>query len=67
MKDYMIKILVNATVVYTDSTEDHFDAICITNGGVFIGKIIEGKFADFGFIFKNSIKEIYNGKGKNRY
>ena len=60
----MIKILVNATVVYTDSTEEHFDAIGITNKGVLIGKIIGGKFADYGFILKNSIKEIYNGKGK---
>ena len=61
-----LQILVNVNVVYTDCIEEHFDAIRITDKGAFIGKIVEGKFADYGFIPNHSIKEIYNGKKKKK-
>jgi hypothetical protein len=51
----------DATVIFTDGTKEHFDAIRITDKGVLIGKIIDGKFEAYGFIPKHNIKEINDG------
>lgn len=62
----MNKIIKNATVIYTDGIEEHFDAIRITNKGAIIGKIIDGIFEGYGFIQNHSIKQIKKGKWRKR-
>jgi hypothetical protein len=63
----MSEILRKITVIYTDNTEEHFDAIRIRDKGVHIGRIINNKFEPFGFIPHHSIKEICNNnEGKKR-
>ncbi|UCB59190.1 MAG: hypothetical protein JSV67_02535 [Thermoplasmatales archaeon] len=58
----MNNIIKDATVIYTDGVKEYFDAIRITDKGILIGKIIDGEFVDYGFIPKQSIKQIHNGK-----
>ena len=60
----MSEILRKITVIYTDNTEEFFDAIRIKDKGVHIGRIIANKFEPFGFIPHHSIKEICNNDGK---
>ena len=61
----MKNIIKDATVIFTDGDKECFDAIRITYNGVFIGKIIDGRFEDYGYIPKHSIKEISNGDVRN--
>ena len=61
----MVEILEHATIVYSDGTEERFDALRITNKGVIIGRIFSlhdgcEEFVDCGFIAQNSIKNISN-------
>jgi len=62
----MIEILQNATVIYTDGVQESFEALRVINKGVIIGRIIDGELVEYGYISKNSIKEIRNGE-KGRY
>lgn len=50
----------NATVLYTDGISEQFEAVRITEKGAIIGRIINGKFVDCGFISKRNIKQIKN-------
>ena len=62
----MLDIFENVTVIYKDGIQEQFDAVRITDKGVIIGRIFDGKFVVCGFIPKYSIKEIKNkGKRKN--
>ncbi len=58
-----MKIIKQATVVYTDGITEYFEAIKIVEKGVIIGRIIDGEFLDCGFISKRNIKEIKNNGG----
>lgn len=58
-----MKIIKQATVVYTDGIMEHFEAVKVINKGVIIGRIIDGKFLDCGFISKRNIREIKNDGG----
>ena len=60
----MKNIIKDATVIYMDGIMEYFDAIRITNNGVFIGKIINNEFESYGFIPKQSIKQINNGNNE---
>lgn len=57
----MTEILVNATVVYIDGIEEHFEAIQVTDKGVIFGRTLEDKIVFCGFISKRNIKQIKNG------
>jgi len=57
-----IKIMHNATVVYTDNIQESFEALRVIDKGVIIGRIIDGELVEYGYISKNSIKEIRKGK-----
>ena len=61
-KSEVIEIIQNATVVYTDNVREQFEALRMTDKGIIIGRIIDGKFLDCGFISKRNIKEIKNGE-----
>ena len=52
----------NATVVYTDNIQESFEALRVIDKGVIIGRIIDGELVEYGYISKNSIKEIRRGK-----
>ena len=58
-----MKIIENATILYTDNLTEQFEALRVIDKGVIIGRIIEGKFLDCGFISNRNIKEIIN-RGK---
>ena len=59
----IIDILEMAQIIYSDGKKDFFEAIQISNNGVFTGRIINNNFVNGGFIPKNSIKQILcNGK-----
>ena len=58
----MLKIIENATVIYTSGVGEHLEVIRVIDKGVIIGRIIDGEFLDCGFISKSSIKEIRCGK-----
>ena len=60
----MTDIITNATVVYTDGVREQFEAVRMTDKGVIIGRIIDGEIVEYGYISKNSIKEIRNNGGK---
>ena len=55
----------NTTVIYIDGVKEQFEALRLTEKGVIIGRILEGKFVDCGFISKRIIKKIENG-GKRK-
>lgn len=59
-KSKLIEIIQNATIIYTDNVEEHYEAIQITPQGVDIGRIIDNKFMKYGFIPKYNIKQIKN-------
>ncbi len=61
MKNKSGEIKLNATVIYTDGIKEQFEALRRTENGVIIGRILEGKFVDCGFISKRNIKQIKNG------
>jgi len=52
----------NATVIYSDGVKETFEAIRLIDKGVIIGRIIDGELVEYGYISKNGIKEIRNGK-----
>ena len=58
----MIEILQNATVIYSDGVKEQFEAIRLVDKGVIIGRILDNRFFDCGFISKRNIKEIKGGK-----
>lgn len=58
MKEQTAKIIINATVVYTDNTSEQFQALYPIQKGMVIGRIIDNKFIVCGFIPKKNIKEI---------
>lgn len=64
----MKEILENATITYSDGFEEKFDAIRIAEGGVIIVRIFENngkkEYLDCGYISKDSIKEITDGKNR---
>ena len=54
-----IEVFENVRIIYNDGKKDYFEAIYISNKGVFTGRIIKGnKFVNGGFIPKNNIKYI---------
>jgi hypothetical protein len=60
-----IKILENVKIIYTDGKKDYFEAVDITNEGVFTGRINYNKqFVRGGFIPKNHIEKIEGKKIK---
>jgi len=61
-KEKVIEIMHNATVVYTDNIQESFEALRVIDKGVIIGRIIDGELVEYGYISKNSIKEIRMGK-----
>lgn len=61
----MIEILQNATIIYSDGVKEQFEAIRLIDKGVIIGRIIDGEIVEYGYISKNSIKEIKRGVKKN--
>lgn len=69
-KDDELEVLENATVIYTDGTEEKFEVIHVTEKGIMIGRVFtnaNGKeFTVCGFIPHHSVKEIKNGT-RGRY
>jgi len=63
-KSEMIEIIQNAIVIYSDGVKEQFEAVCMTNRGVIIGRIMDDEFFDCGFISKGNIKEIKEGVKK---
>jgi hypothetical protein len=61
MKEPTNKIIRDATIVYTDGLSERFEGIHLTENGVVIDRIIDGKVIACGFIPKRNIKEIRNG------
>ena len=61
-KSEVIEIMQNATVIYTDNIQESFEALRVIDKGVIIGRIIDGELVEYGYISKNSIKEIRKGK-----
>jgi len=64
MKEGTDEIIRDATIVYTDGISESFEAIHLTEKGVVINRIMNGKVVAFGFISKRNIKEIKNGEKK---
>jgi hypothetical protein len=60
----MNEIIENTTIIYTDGIQEQFEAICVTDKGIQIGRIIKSNFVPFGYIPNHSIKEINMGKEK---
>lgn len=58
-------MIYHPTIIYTDNLKQSFDAIRITDKGVIIGRLLEGKVIECGFILKRNIKRIENGYKKN--
>lgn len=52
------EIMLNTTVIYTNGIKEVFEALQKTNKGVIIGRILEGKFVDCGFIAKEIIANV---------
>jgi hypothetical protein len=59
------EIMSNTTIIYIDGITEQFEAVRLTENGVIIGRIHEGKFMDCGFISKRTIKRIETG-GKRK-
>ncbi len=63
-------ILLKATVVYTDGTQEQFKAIQTTPKGILIGKTQDTNkketFYAFGFIPNQSIKKIEGNENKKK-
>jgi hypothetical protein len=60
-KNNKSEIMLNTTIIYTNGIKEQFEALRRTENGVIIGRILEGKFVDCGFISKRNIKQIKNG------
>ena len=54
------EIMKNTTIIYIDGVKEQFEAIRMIDKGVIIGRILDNKFFDCGFISKRNIKEIIN-------
>jgi hypothetical protein len=50
----------NSTIMYIDGVKEQYEAIRMTDKGVIIGRILDKKFFDCGFISKRNIKKIIN-------
>jgi len=61
-KEDNFKIIKNATVIYIDDVKEQFEAIRLVDKGVIIGRILDNRFFDCGFISKRIIKKIRGGK-----
>jgi hypothetical protein len=57
----VIEMMNNPTIIYTDNFKQSFEAIRTTDKGIIIGRLIEGKFIECGFILKRNIKRIEKG------
>ena len=57
----MIKIIENATIIYSDGVKEQFEAVRLIDKGVIIGRVLDGEFMDCGFIPQHNIKHIKNG------
>jgi len=53
-----MKIIYNPIIIYSDDFKERFDVIRKTEEGVIIGRLINDKFFDCGFIPKQNIKKI---------
>jgi hypothetical protein len=62
-----MKILERATITYVDGLKEYFESIRITEKGVRICRVIDGEFLDYGFISKDNIKQIKNGRKSEIY
>ena len=66
-------ILEMAQIIYFDGKSDFFEAIQISDNGVYTGRIINNNFVNGGFIPRQNIKEIIGGikrkilKKKSKY
>ena len=54
------EIMKNAIIIYTDGVREQFEAIRQIDKGIIIGRILDNKFFDCGFISKRNIKKIIN-------
>jgi hypothetical protein len=61
MKNKLSEIMLNTTIIYIDGTKEQYEALRRTEKGIIIGRILERKFVDCGFISKRNIKQIKNG------
>jgi hypothetical protein len=61
MKNKSSEIMLNTTIIYIDGTKEQYEALRRTEKGIIIGRILERKFVDCGFISKRNIKQIKNG------
>jgi len=57
------RVYTHATVVYNDNTSESFKALCVTDKGIFIGRIVyneygENEFIEYGFIAHTMVKKI---------
>ena len=57
----VIEMMNNPTIIYRDDLKQSFEAIRTTEKGIIIGRLIEGKFIECGFILKRNIKRIEKG------
>ena len=57
----VIEMMNNPTIIYRDNLKQSFEAIRTTEKGIIIGRLIEGKFIECGFILKRNIKRIEKG------
>jgi hypothetical protein len=53
-----IEVLENANIFYTDGKKDFFEAVIITDEGIFTGWTDDNNFIEGGFIPKTNIKFI---------
>jgi len=58
MKKRIGEIIRNATVIYTDNTSEHLEALRFNKRGTVIGRIVNRRFIVCGYIPKKNIKEI---------
>jgi hypothetical protein len=59
-----IEVLENAKIFYTDGKRDFFEAVIITDKGIFTGWIDDNIFIEGGFIPKNNIENVEGKKIK---
>lgn len=64
MDNNIDEILENVKIEYNDGKKDFFEAIHLTNQGIFFGRIINNEFVNSGFIPKKNIKFINENKTK---
>jgi hypothetical protein len=68
LKRKKIEILEDAVVIYDSGEKETYNAISITNRGIFTGHLINHhEFVEGGGIPKNNIKKIYSRKKRMVY